>query len=105
KAYIKWLWMDNTDVQADWATGYGFHIPPRSSAASSTEPLKASPASDVVTIVQKYGFPEPELWDGAMGTALNDALDHIVKQGADPATEAKTAFDAIQKELATVKGS
>ena len=30
KAYIKWLWIDNTANQEDFNLSYGFHIPPGS---------------------------------------------------------------------------
>jgi len=28
KAFLKWLWIDNTADQEDWCLSYGFHIPP-----------------------------------------------------------------------------
>ena len=27
KAFVKWLWVDQTDDQLDFAQSYGFHIP------------------------------------------------------------------------------
>lgn len=105
KAYVKWLWMENSEIQADWATGYGFHVPPRASAAAATEALQSGPAQEVVAILQEYGFPEGnELWNSAMGTAINDALDRIVKEGVeDPMSEATAAFETIQAELDSLK--
>ncbi|MBX3066712.1 MAG: extracellular solute-binding protein [Anaerolineae bacterium] len=100
KAYVKWLWVDNTEIQTDWALGYGFHVPPRASVAAGAEPLKSGPALEVVEALQKYGYPEgDELWNGVMNTALEDALTAVVKNGADPQAEADKAIAVIQKEL------
>lgn len=105
KAYIRWLWIENADIQADWATSYGFHIPPRASTAAAAEKLQTSPALDVVQIVQQYGLPEDhELWNGAMSTALGDARDAIVVGGADPMEAANTAVATAQAELDATLG-
>ena len=29
KAFVQWLWVDQTDKQLDFATSYGFHLPAR----------------------------------------------------------------------------
>ena len=44
KDFVKWLWIENTAVQQDWSLSYGFHVPPRMSAAETAEPLKTGPA-------------------------------------------------------------
>lgn len=104
KAYVKWLWIENTAIQKEWALAYGFHVPPRASVAAEAEPLQNPPALDVVEILQQYGYPEGnELWNGVMGTALDDALSRIVKEGADPMTEATKAVEIIQAELDSIK--
>ncbi len=41
KALIKWMWIDNTKLQEDWSTAYGFHIPPRASAAGAAAKLSS----------------------------------------------------------------
>ena len=33
KAYVKWLWVDQTADQLDFAQSYGFHVPARKSLA------------------------------------------------------------------------
>ena len=38
KEYVKWLWIDQKKYQEDWATSYGFHIPPRTSLAAVGRP-------------------------------------------------------------------
>lgn len=40
KEYVKWLWIDQKEYQEDWATSYGFHIPPRTSLAETATKLK-----------------------------------------------------------------
>jgi multiple sugar transport system substrate-binding protein len=99
KALVKWMWIDNTALQQDWSLSYGFHVPPRISAAAAAEPLKTPPASDFVKILSDYGVSTPPLWTGAMGTALTDALTNVVRNGADPASELATAEKTVQAEL------
>ncbi len=40
KAFAKWLWVDRTDFQRDFALSYGFHIPARISLAKKAEQLR-----------------------------------------------------------------
>ena len=99
KALVKYLWIDNTEIQQDWNLGYGFHVPPRTAAAESAEPLQEPPASEVVTFLHDYGNVTAPLWTGVMGSALLDAVTNIVREGAD-AGEALTAAEAtVQEEL------
>jgi len=100
KAYVKWLWIDNKDIQKDWALSYGFHVPPRNSVAAEADPLKSGPAKEAVDILNKYGHTERlPTWTGAMGTAWTDAFNNILKNGADPKTELANAATKIQAEL------
>ncbi|NJM05457.1 extracellular solute-binding protein [Candidatus Gracilibacteria bacterium] len=99
KEYIKWLWIDNTDIQKDWSLAYGFHVPPRKSAAASAEPLKTGPAAEAVTILNQYGRPLFPNWTGAMGTAWGDAVNNILKNNADPKAELDAAAQKVQAEL------
>jgi hypothetical protein len=50
KAYIKWLWIDNTKDQEDFNLSYGFHIPPRKSLAAQATKLQSGPAADALKI-------------------------------------------------------
>jgi multiple sugar transport system substrate-binding protein len=99
KALVKWLWIDNTDIQQDWNLGYGFHVPPRTEAAKSAKPLQDPPASDVVGFLHDYGVVPSPLWDGVMGTALTDAVTSIVRDGKDAGEALTTAEKAVQEEL------
>lgn len=99
KAFVKWLWIDNTADQKDWALSYGFHVPPRISAAKSATPLQSGPAKEAADNLNKYGKLTPPEWDTAMGTALTDAVSNIVKNGKDAATEVAAAAKKCEEEL------
>lgn len=105
KAFVKWLWIDNTEFQQDWNLSYGFHVPPRISAAESAEQLQEGPAAEVVTFLNDYGVVTPPLWTGAMGTAYGDAVTNIVRNGADPAAELTAAEETVVAELERLTGS
>jgi multiple sugar transport system substrate-binding protein len=103
KAFVKWLWVTRTDYQLDFAQSYGFHIPSRNSVAAKAEKLKSGAAKDAVTISQKYGKAQtPLLWTPASGTAYTDALNRIIKDGADPAGQLKSVISVVQRELKRV---
>lgn len=99
KALVKWMWIDNTEIQQDWSLAYGFHVPPRTDAAESAEPLQDPPASEVVSNLNEYGVVPNPLWTGVMGTALTDAVASIVRDGADAAEALTTAEATVQEEL------
>lgn len=98
-AFAKWLWIDNTKDQQDWSLSYGFHIPPRKSAAASADKLKSGQAKEMWDAVEKYGRDEAPFFTGAMWTALGNAAANIVKNGADAKTELDTAAKTCQEEL------
>lgn len=102
KAFAKWQWIDNKADQQDWALSYGFHIPPRNSAAAEAEKLKTGAAKEVWDIVNKYGHDESPFWTGAMGTLFTTAVTNIIKNGADPKSELDTAATKCQAELDVV---
>ncbi|MCC6166202.1 MAG: extracellular solute-binding protein [Caldilineaceae bacterium] len=97
--YVKCLWIDNKDIQRDWNLSYGFHVPPRKSAAAEAEALQSGPAAEAVQILYNYGHPAPPLWTGAMGTIYGDAIDRILREGADPETEMAAAAEGVKAEL------
>ncbi len=102
KEYVKYLWIDNANVQIDWNVGYGFHVPPRTSIAAKTTKLQSGPAAQAVEILNKYGHATPPLWDAAMDTALTDAVSNILKNGANPMNALKAAADKCNTELQTL---
>jgi multiple sugar transport system substrate-binding protein len=104
KAFVKWLWIENTANQQDWSLSYGFHVPPRLSAAASAEPLKTGPAAEAVQNLYADGHILPPQWTGAMGNYLTDAVSNIVKSGADPASTVADAATKCDAELKQVLG-
>jgi multiple sugar transport system substrate-binding protein len=99
KAYVKWLWIDNKDVQKDWALSYGFHVPPRKSVAAEAEPLKSGTPKETVDILTKYGVPDNPALTSAMSTIYSDAITNILKNGADVKSELTAAAQKVQAEL------
>jgi multiple sugar transport system substrate-binding protein len=99
KAYVKWLWIDNTDIQKDWALSYGFHVPPRKSVAAAAAQLQSGPAKDAVDALTKYGVPSDPAWTSAMETMWTDSITNILRNGADPRTELANLAPKIQAQL------
>ncbi|MEV6269050.1 sugar ABC transporter substrate-binding protein [Kribbella sp. NPDC051936] len=104
RKYVKWLWVDQTDDQLDFAQSYGFHIPARKSLVEKAEKLKSGPAADAAKLATENGHAQtPILWSPKSGTAYTDALNRIIRSGADPAaeiTKVKTVVDAELKRIA-----
>ncbi|MEV5592387.1 sugar ABC transporter substrate-binding protein [Streptomyces sp. NPDC052496] len=103
KAYVKWLWVDGTDKQEDFALSYGFHIPARTSLAKKAKQLKEGPAAEVVGYTTAYGHAEPLLWTTPSSTAYQDALNRIIKGGAHPESELKGVVRKVEAELQRAK--
>jgi multiple sugar transport system substrate-binding protein len=101
-ALQKWLWVDNTDWQIEWNTAYGYKALPRISLNDQVDRLKTGEPKKAVEMVTDYGHVMGQLWSGAMGTAINDAMTNIVKNGADATAEMNTAYDKCVAELETV---
>jgi multiple sugar transport system substrate-binding protein len=104
KALVKWMWIDNTEVQNDWNVGYGFHVTPRQSAAETAEALQVGAAADMVQNLYDFGVSPNPLWTPAMGSAYTDALTRVVREGADPAAELAAAEETVQAELDRLAG-
>ncbi|MBP2402778.1 ABC transporter substrate-binding protein [Streptomyces syringium] len=103
KAYVKWLWVERTDFQQDFALSYGFHIPARVSLAKKADRLRSGAAADIVRFTVDHGYAQPLLWTVASQTAYQDALSRIIKDGADPDRELKAAVRTTGAELRRVK--
>lgn len=99
KAFVKWLWIDQSDLQKDWALSYGFHVPPRLSAAKSATPLQSGPASEAAKNLNEYGQLNPPTWDKAMDDAVITAMTNILKNGKPATTEVATAAKKCEEEL------
>jgi multiple sugar transport system substrate-binding protein len=105
KAFVKWLWVDQTDKQLDWAQAYGFHVPARKSLIEKADKLKSGPAADAARLLNEVGRPQtPLLWTPKAATAYSDALNRIIRNGDDPAAQLKTVKSVAQAELKRVVG-
>lgn len=105
KKYVKWLWVDQTDDQLDFAQSYGFHIPARKSLVEKAEKLKSGPAADAAELATENGHAQtPILWSPKSGTAYTDALNRIIRSGADPAAEIKKVKTVVDAELKRIAG-
>ena len=105
KQYVKWLWIDNTEVQTDFNLSYGFHVPPRNSTAAAAEALRSGPAAEAVEALNQYGRSNPPEWNEAMFTILTDAVADIVNEDAPAAETVAAAAQRCQEELARVLGA
>ena len=83
KAFVKWLWIDNTEAQEDFNLSYGFHIPPRKSLAAKAEKLQSGPAADALKIFNDYAVAANPAWTPKMNNAYADAATAIVRKGGD----------------------
>ncbi|MCF3106056.1 extracellular solute-binding protein [Streptomyces roseoverticillatus] len=99
KAYVKWLWVDRSDYQEDFALSYGFHIPARTSLAAKAGKLKEGAAAEAVRFAADHGYAQPLLWTVAAQTAYQDGLSRIIKEGADPEREVRAAVRRAGEEL------
>jgi multiple sugar transport system substrate-binding protein len=95
KEYVKWLWIDQKKYQEDWATSYGFHIPPRTSIAQSAGKLKTGLPAEGVKLFDEYGHFDNIGWTQAMITATENLFADCVRKGGDP----EAALDRCDKTV------
>lgn len=95
KEYVKWLWLDKKEYQEDFATSYGFHIPPRTSLAESATKLKSGLPAEGVKLFNEFGHFDNIGWTQAMIAAFNDVMANAVRKGDDP----KAQLDACEKKV------
>lgn len=103
KAYVKWLWVERTDFQEDFALSYGFHIPARISLAKKAAKLAKGAAADVVRFTADHGYAQPLLWTEKSRTAYQDALSRIITDGAAPDAQLRTVVATTKAELKRVR--
>ncbi|KYH43974.1 sugar ABC transporter substrate-binding protein [Branchiibius sp. NY16-3462-2] len=100
KDFVKWLWVDQTDKQLEWAQSYGFHIPARISLQAKADKLKTGPAADAVRFATDYGHVQtPLLWTPTSAAAFSDAIDKIIRSGANPASTLAGVESTVNTEL------
>ena len=104
KEYVKWLWIDQKQYQEDWATSYGFHIPPRTSIAQSASKLKSGLPSEGVKLFNEFGHFDNIGWTQAMITAMEDVFADCVRKGGDPEKALDKADTSVTRELKKLFG-
>ncbi|NNG39657.1 sugar ABC transporter substrate-binding protein [Flexivirga sp. ID2601S] len=105
KKFVKWLWIDQTGDQLDFAQSYGFHVPARASLIAKADKLKSGPAATAAGYLKDYGHPQtPLLWTPKSSTAMTDAVNNIVRSGADPAKALAGVRTVVDAELTRFGG-
>jgi multiple sugar transport system substrate-binding protein len=104
KEFVKWLWIDQKQYQEDWATSYGFHIPPRTSLAKTADKLKSGNAAEGVKLFNEFGHFDNIGWTQAMITALEDVFANSVRKSMDPEKALDKADAAVNRELKKLFG-
>lgn len=100
KDLVRWLWIDSTDRQLDFATGYGLHLPARTSLAASAPVLSTGPAADAAHLAARHGFIQTHLlWTRACELAFTDAMTRIVLGGVDPGRELRNLRPVISEQV------
>ncbi|GHG72813.1 ABC transporter substrate-binding protein [Streptomyces griseocarneus] len=103
EAFVRWLWIERTDLQKDFALSYGFHIPARASLAATADRLRQGAAAEAVRFTEEHGFAQPLLWTAASQTAYLDALNRVIKEGADPGAQLRAVVRTAGAELRRVQ--
>ncbi|MFE5888113.1 ABC transporter substrate-binding protein [Streptomyces sp. NPDC002285] len=104
KEYVKWLWLDRKEYQEDWATSYGFHIPPRTSLAKEATKLKSGNAAEGVRLFNEFGHFDNIGWTQAMRTAFEDVFANCVRKDMDPEAALDKCDAAVDRELKKLFG-
>jgi multiple sugar transport system substrate-binding protein len=104
KAFVKWLWIDNTKDQEDFNLSYGFHIPPRKSLATKAAKLQSGPAADALKIFNEDAVAANPAWTPKMNSAYADAATEIVRKGGDIDANLAKAEKAVDAELQRLFG-
>ncbi|MGW8556243.1 ABC transporter substrate-binding protein [Streptomyces tubercidicus] len=103
KTFVRWLWVEQTDLQKDWSESYGFHIPPRRSVAAAADKLAQGTAKETVELAAKHGSHNPNTWSPEVSTPFAAAAAKIAAGKGDPAQlltdAAKQAQAAMDKQL------
>ena len=92
KKYAKWLWVDQTDKQVDFANSYGTHIPSQPDLTDKCSQISSGAGKAAAEMVDKHGKAASLFWTSKISDAYSAALTNVVKKGADP----KPAFAGVQ---------
>ena len=103
KKFNKWLWVDQTDKQVDFANSYGTHIPSRTDLVSTASQISSGPGKEAADFVDKMGHASELLWTSTIGDAFNAAVTNVVKKKADAKKEFASVQKTAQNELKRIK--
>ncbi|WP_040159217.1 ABC transporter substrate-binding protein [Nigerium massiliense] len=104
KAFVKWLWVDQTDKQVAFSNDFGYHIPARTSLFSRADKVASGPGAEAAKLVSELGKVNSILWTPATNEAYAAALTHVVKNGNDPKAEFTAAASKANAELKRING-
>ncbi|GAA3507338.1 ABC transporter substrate-binding protein [Streptomyces showdoensis] len=104
KKFVQWLWVQQADLQKDFAESYGFHVPPRRSVAAGADKLSQGSAKEAVTLADRYGKHNPGTWDTAVSNAFNSAASKIAAGDGDAAGLLAEAVKKAQGEIDKQRG-
>ncbi|WP_133914503.1 ABC transporter substrate-binding protein [Streptomyces sp. NBC_00582] len=104
KEYVKWLWIEQKQYQEDFATSYGFHIPPRTSIAQSATKLKSGLPAEGVKLFNEFGHFDNIGWTQAMISSINDVMANSVRKNGDPKAQLDAAEKKVDAELKKLFG-
>jgi multiple sugar transport system substrate-binding protein len=104
KEYVKWLWIDQKEYQEDWATSYGFHIPPRTSIAASATKLKTGLPAEGVKLFNEFGHFDNIGWTQVMIQASWDVMANCVRKSGDPEKALDECDKSVNRELKKLFG-
>ncbi|CAM3730536.1 ABC transporter substrate-binding protein [Tsukamurella ocularis] len=100
KRFVRWLWVERTDLQLDWAQTYGLHVPSRRSLVPQATQLATGLFNEAADLVNTVGHPQtPLLWTSRSAAAYRDALDRVIRGGADPMAELRGVASVVEQEL------
>ncbi|MER8044454.1 extracellular solute-binding protein [Streptomyces sp. NPDC094032] len=104
KKFVQWLWVQQADLQKDFAESYGFHVPPRRSVAATAKKLSEGAAKETVTLADRYGKHNPGTWDTAVSATFSAAAAKIAAGDGDPAALMAAAVKKAQGEIDKQRG-
>lgn len=101
--FARWLWVEETEHQLDFATSYGVHIPARLSLVPEADVLADGPARDVAAYVIEHGHVQtPLLWTPRAQAAWVDLMGRVIRDGAEPQGELDALVPLVEEELARI---
>lgn len=100
KDFAKWLWVERTDLQLDWAQAHGLHVPARRSLLPLATKLSTGLFNEAAQLVYSVGHPQtPLLWTRRSAAAYRSALERVIRGGEDAMVQLEAAATVVRKEL------